>query len=91
MPAETSPDGDVDIMSRLARIKEILEETLDVEDLTVTPELSAADVDEWDSLNHIRFIVAIEDEYMMKFTTKEIAGMRNIGDLMATIDAKAGR
>ena len=77
-------------MSRLARIKEILEETLDVEDLTVTPELSAADVDEWDSLNHIRFIVAIEDEYTIKFTTKEIADMRNIGDLMATIDAKTG-
>ncbi|MEN2976678.1 acyl carrier protein (plasmid) [Tistrella bauzanensis] len=77
-------------MSRLARIKEILEETLDVEDLAVTPELSAADVDEWDSLNHIRFIVAIEDEYTIKFTTKEIADMRNIGDLMATIDAKTG-
>lgn len=77
-------------MSRLARIKEILEETLDVDDLAVTPELSAADVDEWDSLNHIRFIVAIEDEYTIKFTTKEIADMRNIGDLMATIDAKTG-
>ena len=47
-------------------------------------------MDEWDSLNHIRFIVAIEDEYTIKFTTKEIADMRNIGDLMATIDSKIG-
>ncbi|MBA73971.1 MAG: acyl carrier protein [Tistrella sp.] len=77
-------------MSRLARIAEILQEILALPDLVVTPELSAADVEDWDSLNHIRFIVAVEAEYGVKFTTREIAGMRHIGDLLAILDARAG-
>lgn len=57
------------------------------------PELSRAttanDVDAWDSLMHINLIVAIEREFKVRFTTREINALRNVGDLMDLIARKS--
>jgi acyl carrier protein len=44
--------------------------------------MTADDVENWDSLTHINLIVAIEHEFQIKFTTREIAGLQNVGELM---------
>jgi acyl carrier protein len=57
--------------------------------MEVSRSMTAADVEDWDSLNHINLIVAIEREFKIKFTTAEVAGLKNAGDLMDLILRKA--
>ena len=64
----------------------------DVFDLDETPELtdaiSANDIEEWDSLSHIQLIVAIEKEFGIKFTSKEIMTWETVGNTVDSILAK---
>jgi len=57
--------------------------------MEVSRSMTAVDVAEWDSLNHINLIVAIEREFKIKFTTAEVAGLKNAGDLIDLILRKA--
>jgi acyl carrier protein len=68
---------------------EILEDVMDVEDVALTDETTADDIEEWDSLSHVRLIVAIERKYGIKFTNTEIAGMQRVKDVIDLIEAKA--
>jgi acyl carrier protein len=49
--------------------------------LELTDETTAADVERWDSLTHITFIVEVEKRFQVKFRNAEIARLKNIGDL----------
>ncbi len=69
----------------------IFQDVFDEDDVVVTPALTAADVDEWDSLSHIRLVVAIEAHYGLSFTSAEMAGLRDCGELAAVIARKTGR
>jgi len=69
----------------------LFQDVFDEDDLVVTPELTAADVDEWDSLSHIRLVVAIEGHYGISFSSAEMAGLRNVGELAAVIARKTNR
>jgi len=68
-----------------------MSDTFDVDDLTVTRETTAADIEEWDSLSHIRLIVAIERAFGVKFSNAEIERLRNVGELVDTIASKTGQ
>jgi len=73
----------------LSQVRAIMEDVFDVDDLSVTPTTSAEDIEEWDSLSHIRLIVAVERKFKIKFKTAEIEGLKNVGDLVSVIGAKA--
>jgi acyl carrier protein len=51
-----------------------------LEPVKVTPDLSANDVDEWDSLIQISLIVAIEKEFSIRFRTGEVETTANVGE-----------
>ena len=56
--------------------------------------LTAADVPEWDSFNHITLIVAVESRFKIKFQTAELEALHTVGhlaDLIATKLAAQGR
>ena len=72
----------------LHRVQEIMADTFDLDDLEVTRDTSAADVEEWDSLSHIRLVVAIERAFGIKFTNSEIEGLQNVGELVDVIRSK---
>lgn len=74
--------------SVLEQIRDIMADVFDVDDLNVTPQTTAKDVEEWDSLSHIRLIVAIEQHFGIKFTTLEVEGFKTVGDLVAAIERK---
>lgn len=61
---------------------------IDVDDTVVTPETTASDIEEWDSLSHIRLIVAVERKFKVKFTNSEIESLKRVGDLVALVEAK---
>jgi acyl carrier protein len=72
-----------------ARLQEIFEDVFDEDSIKVTPELSAKDVDGWDSLTHIRLILTIEKAFKVKFSTSEIGKLENVNDLVTLIKARA--
>lgn len=72
----------------LAKLQEIYQDILDNEDIELTETTTADDVEEWDSLSHVQLVVAIEKEFKIKFTSKEILSWRNVGDLVDCIAGK---
>ena len=78
----------------LAGLTELFREIFDDPGLTLTLDTTAADVPDWDSLNHITIVVETERKFGIKFQTSEIEGLKNVGDLAQLIlskRAKAGR
>ena len=71
-----------------ARLNTVFEDVFD-EDIIVTPELSAADVPDWDSLKHVRLVLSVEKAFHISFAASEIGNLRNIGELATLIEAKA--
>ena len=63
-------------------------DVLDLDELHLTETTTAKDVEGWDSLSHLRLIVAVEQDFGLKFTTGEIERFKNIGDMVSTIDSK---
>ena len=73
------------IYSRLAAI---FQDVFDEDSITVTPQLSAKDVDGWDSLTHIRLMLTVEKAFKIKFSALEIGKLENVGDLVTLIKAR---
>ena len=59
------------------------------DDLVLKPELSAKDVQGWDSFKQIEIIMATEEKFGIKFTTRELDSLQNVGDLVRVVTAKA--
>jgi acyl carrier protein len=70
------------------RLVDVFDDVFEEESIAITPELSAKDVDGWDSLTHIRLILTVEKAFKVKFATAEIGQMKNVGDLVALIKAR---
>ena len=66
----------------LAKVQEVFRDELEVEDLVLTDETTADDVEEWDSLSHVQLVVALEKAFGIKFTSREILSWDNVGDLV---------
>ena len=71
-----------------AQLTEIFRKLFKNPELILNDELTAKDVKGWDSLNHINLIVATEKSFKIKFTTKEIQGLPNVGKLIDVIHTK---
>lgn len=72
----------------LVKVQEIFQDVLDNDEIELTFETTADDVDEWDSLSHIQLIVAIEKAFKVKFTSKEIMSWANVGEMLDCILTK---
>jgi len=72
-----------------ARLTEIFQDVFDEDSIVIAPDLSAKNVDGWDSLTHIRLILTIERAFKIKFSTSEIGTMENVGDLVKLIKTRA--
>jgi acyl carrier protein len=74
----------------LIKINEVFVDVLDDDQLQIVESTSAEDVDEWDSLNHIHLVVAIEKALKLRFTASEIQSWANVGEMMDNILKKVG-
>lgn len=72
-----------------ARLTQVFHDVFDDDSIVVHPELTADDVDEWDSLTHIRLVIAVEKTFGLKFSAAEVERLRNVGDLVALIESRA--
>jgi acyl carrier protein len=69
-------------------LTEIFHDVFMRDDLVLKATLSAKDVQGWDSFKQIEIIMAIEEKFGMKFTTRELDGLQNVGDLVRVVAAK---
>ena len=60
------------------------------DDLELKPELTAKDVPGWDSFKQIEIILGVEEKYGIKFHTRDLDALHNVGDLARTVLTKAG-
>ena len=69
-------------------LNKIFREVFDDESIRIADEMTARDVEEWDSLNHINLIVAVERNFGIRFTTMEVNRLANVGEFVALICRK---
>jgi len=72
----------------MQQLNEIFRDLFELPELELTPGMSADDIDEWDSVNHVMLVVEIERQFKIKFHTAEVEEMKNVGDLVRLIVAK---
>ncbi len=68
----------------------IFRDVFEDDSLVVGAETSAIDIPDWDSLTHVNLVVAVEKEFKIRFTTKEIRSLQNLGEWVTTIRSKLG-
>ena len=66
----------------MERTNAIFHEVFDDETIVVKESTTANDVEDWDSLMHINLVLAIEEEFGMKFTMGEVTAMKNVGEMV---------
>lgn len=67
-----------------------MEDAFDEDDIAYSDDLTADDIEEWDSLSNVRFIVSVEQAFGVRFTVGEIEGFANVGELVDKIVEKLG-
>lgn len=70
------------------KLNEVFSDVFD-EDITVTPETTSSDIEEWDSLTHITLISEVEETFGVKFSMKDVLGMKNVGEMADIIEKNA--
>lgn len=71
------------------KLTEIFRDVFDDESIELTDTTTADDIDEWDSLEHITLIAAVEKAFKMRFTMKEVSSMKNVGEMMTILEERA--
>ena len=71
-----------------ARLTAIFRDVFDDNSIILREDMTAADLENWDSLTHVDLIVAIEKEFRIRLTTGEISGLKSVGQLTGLVSRK---
>jgi acyl carrier protein len=72
----------------LKQLNAIFIDVLENDSIVLTPDTTAMDIEEWDSLNHIQLVVAIEKHFKVRFNSSEIQSWKNVGEMCRSIQSK---
>jgi len=72
-----------------AKLAQVFADVFDAGPINVTAELSAKDVEGWDSLTHVRLLLTVQQVFKIKFSTSEIRKLEKVGDLVRLIKERA--
>ena len=71
------------------KLTTVFRDVLDEDDLVLTPGMTADDVDGWDSLSHVRLVLAVSKVFDVKFSAAEVGQLKNVGEFVEMIQSKA--
>jgi len=69
-------------------VDKIFKNVFDDDDLVITRDTSADDIEDWDSLEQINLLISMEKEFDIKFDIKEVSNLKNVGEMMDLIEKK---
>jgi acyl carrier protein len=69
-------------------VNEIFREIFDDPELSVTDKTDANDIEDWDSLEQINLLVAMEKEFLIKFSVDDVENLQNVGETVDLIIRK---
>lgn len=72
------------------RLNKVFQDVFDDETITIKAETTANDIEDWDSLEHINLMVAVEKEFGFKFNMNEVTSMKNVGEMVSIIQERVG-
>jgi acyl carrier protein len=70
------------------KLTPIFRDLFDDENIVLTPATTADDIDDWDSLNHIRLVLGIQKAFGVKFSANEVGKLKDVGHLVELIRKK---
>ncbi len=73
------------------RLTAIFHEVFDDDTIELTDGMTAADVEDWDSLSHITLVVACEKEFGVRMTPAQVGQLKNVGEMLTLLEQKATR
>jgi len=71
------------------RLTAVFRDIFDNPSLEIADSTTADDIDDWDSVNHITLIAAVESEFKIKLSTRDVKNLANVGDFLKLIESKA--
>ncbi|MCH5203400.1 MAG: acyl carrier protein [Oscillospiraceae bacterium] len=72
-----------------AKLTEVFRDVFDDEKIELSDNTTADDIEAWDSLEHISLIAAVEKAFKMRFTMREVSGMKNVGEMIDILTQRA--
>lgn len=69
------------------KLNTVFQDVFDDDSITVNAQTTADDIEDWDSLEHINLVSAVEKEFGVKFTMAQVVGMKNVGEMVDVIMA----
>ncbi|MBO4815846.1 MAG: acyl carrier protein [Clostridia bacterium] len=72
-------------------LDEVFQDVFDDDTIHVNEETTAKDIEDWDSLEHINLVVAIETKFGIKFNMNEVTSMKNVGEMVDVILERASK
>lgn len=73
----------------MAKLTEIFRDVFDDNRIVIDDNTTADDIDDWDSLEHINLVEAVENEFGMKFKMQEVSGMKNVGEMAEIVCSRS--
>jgi len=73
----------------MARLNEVFRDVFDDEGITIFPEMTAKDIDEWDSLKHITLVLAVEKAFSVRLKAAEVGKLANVGEMVELLERRA--
>ena len=72
------------------RLNKVFRDVFDDDDITVNDKTTANDIEDWDSLEQINLLTAIEKRFHIKFKLADVRGLKDVGDLLDLVARMAG-
>ncbi len=69
----------------IKRLTEIFQDVFDDDSIEINENTTSADIEDWDSIEHITLINSVEKEFKIRFKMKEVSGMKNVGEMISII------
>lgn len=77
-------------LSTIEQLNDVFREVFEDDDLVVSRETTAADVEGWDSLMHVTLLVRVEKVFNVRFSTAEVVALKDLGELVDLIESRRG-